>query len=343
MKIKVKQLFLFCILSLTCAVISGCSRPIQTEGISKSSFKLNTIVSITIYDSTDETLLDNCFSICDKYETLFSRTAKNSELYKLNTRTLTQNTTGKFVLTEETADLIKRGLYYSQLSGGAFDISIAPISALWDFNATSPSVPSLPEIEHVLAYVGYQNIFLEKNEIAFSNPDTSIDLGAIAKGYIADRIKEYLLSQGVNSAIINLGGNVLCIGSKPAKSAFRVGIQKPFANRNETIATMSIKNKSVVSSGIYERFFEKNGELYHHLLNPKTGYPYDNNLISVTIISDESVDGDALSTTCFSLGLEEGLLLAEQLDDVDAIFITSDYKIHYTKDFQKLYDVKEVK
>lgn len=161
-----------------------------------------------------------------------------------------------------------------------------------------------------------------------------INLGAIAKGYIADKMKEYLVEQGVKSAIIDLGGNVLCVGEKTDASPFRVGIRKPFADRSETAAIMEISDKSVVSSGVYERFFKKDGVLYHHILNPKTGYPYENNLISVTIISDESTDGDGLSTTCFALGLEKGMELVNSLSDVQAVFITDDYELHYSEDFQ---------
>ena len=145
----------------------------------------------------------------------------------------------------------------------------------------------------------------------------------------------------MKSAIINLGGNVLCIGGKPDNSAFKIGIQKPFADRSETIAVMDIRDKSVVSSGIYERCFEQDGILYHHLLNPKTGYPYDNGLIAVTIISDKSVDGDALSTTCFALGLEDGLKFAEK-KGVQAVFITEDYELHYTDGFQGEINVTDV-
>ena len=130
-------------------------------------------------------------------------------------------------------------------------------------------------------------------------------------------------------------------GDALSTTCFALGIQKPFADRSETIAVMDIRDKSVVSSGIYERCFEQDGTLYHHLLNPKTGYPYDNGLIAVTIISDQSVDGDALSTTCFALGLEDGMKLAESLDDVQAFFVTSDYEIHYTRDFQKKIKVTE--
>ena len=154
-------------------------------------------------------------------------------------------------------------------------------------------------------------------------------------------MKDLLVKKGVNSAIINLGGNVLCIGSKPDGTPFKVGIQKPFADRNETEAVMDITGKSVVSSGIYERCFKQGGKLYHHILNPQTGYPYDNGLISVTIISDQSVDGDTLSTTCFALGLEDGLKFAEK-KGVQAVFITEDYKLHYTDGFQDEINVTDV-
>ena len=141
--------------------------------------------------------------------------------------------------------------------------------------------------------------------------------------------------------ICKLGGNVLCIGGRPDGEPFKVGVQKPFADRNETAAVVDINGRSVVSSGIYERCFKQDGKLYHHILDPHTGYPYDNGLISVTIISDRSVDGDALSTTCFALGLKKGLAFAEK-KGVQAVFITKDYELHYTKDFQKKIKVSQV-
>lgn len=150
-----------------------------------------------------------------------------------------------------------------------------------------------------------------------------------------DKMKELLVSKGVKSATINLGGNVLCIGKKTDNTPFRIGIQKPFADRSETIAILDIEDKSVVSSGIYERYFEKDGTFYHHILNPDTGYPYDNHLVSVTIISDQSMDGDGLSTSCFALGLEKGMELINSLPDVHAVFITDDYQLHYSDHFQE--------
>ena len=336
------------------AVLSGCSAQTKSEEntaadsrepISATAIKLNTAVTVTIYDSNDKNLLTECMNLCDKYEKIFSRTASDSELYQLNHRELApvEGTENTYQVSDDLAELVSEGLDYSELSEGAFDIAIEPLTSLWDFTAEDPQVPEDSLIQAALPKCDYHNISVDKdkNEITLKTDDTAIELGAIAKGYIADRLKDYLVSQNVKSAIINLGGNVLCIGEKPDNSAFKIGIQKPFADRSETIAVMDIKDKSVVSSGIYERCFEQNGTLYHHLLNPETGYPYDNGLIAVTIISDKSVDGDALSTTCFALGLEDGMKLAESLDDVQAFFVTSDYEIHYTKDFRKKIKVTE--
>ena len=338
------------------AVLSGCSAQTKSgentaadsqEPISATAIKLNTAVTVTIYDSNDKKLLTECMNLCDKYEKIFSRTASDSELYQLNHRELApvEGTENTYQVSDDLAKLISEGLDYSELSKGAFDIAIEPLTSLWDFTAEDPQVPKDSLIQAALPKCDYHNISVDKdkNEITLKTDDTAIELGAIAKGYIADRLKDYLISRNVKSAIINLGGNVLCIGEKTDNSAFKIGIQKPFADRSETIAVMDIKDKSVVSSGIYERCFEQNGTLYHHLLNPETGYPYDNGLIAVTIISDKSVDGDALSTTCFALGLEDGMKLAESLDDVQAFFVTSDYEIHYTKDFQKKIKVTETK
>ena len=336
------------------AVLSGCSAQTKSEEntaadsqepISATAIKLNTAVTVTIYDSNDKNLLTECMNLCDKYEKIFSRTASDSELYQLNHQELApvERTENTYQVSDDLAELVSEGLDYSELSKEAFDIAIEPLTSLWDFTAKDPQVPEDSLIQAALPKCDYHNISVDKdkNEITLKTDDTAIELGAIAKGYIADRLKDYLVSQNVKSAIINLGGNVLCIGEKPDNSAFKIGIQKPFADRSETIAVMDIKDKSVVSSGIYERCFEQNGTLYHHLLNPETGYPYDNGLIAVTIISDKSVDGDALSTTCFALGLEDGMKLAESLDDVQAFFVTSDYEIHYTKDFRKKIKVTE--
>lgn len=329
----------------------------ENEPISISSIKLNTAIQITIYDSQDKSLLDDCLALCDRYELIFSRTNENSELYKLNHRKDTSDkdpnadgqtipypisgTAGTWHISEDLASLLSQGLSITRESDGAFDIAIAPLTSLWDFTAEDPKVPDDAAIQKALPLCSSDGVTIDGQDITLPSDDIQFDVGAIAKGYIADRMKDLLVKKGVKSAIINLGGNVLCIGSKPDGTPFKIGIQKPFADRNETEAVMDITGKSVVSSGIYERCFKQNGKLYHHILNPKTGYPYDNSLISVTIISDQSVDGDALSTTCFALGLEDGLKFAEK-KGVQAVFITEDYKLHYTDGFQDEINVTDV-
>ncbi len=290
---------------------------------------LHTVVTIQLYDTVDYDILNGCFALIDRYEKLLSRTIEGSELYNLNHAEGTS-----FTVSDETRDCIELSLYYSVLSKGALDVSIAPISSLWDFASASHSsvVPSADEIEAALPLVDYTSVHLDGNTVTFDRPGMQLELGAVAKGFIADRVKAYLLENGVKSAIINLGGNVLLIGEKPDGSAFHVGVQKPFENRDSVVVAISeLKDVSMVSSGIYERYFyDEDGNFYHHILDSKNGYPCKNNLLQVTIVSKESAVGDALSTACFALGLEEGLKLINSLEDVYAVFITSDGKLHFS-------------
>ena len=171
---------------------------------------------------------------------------------------------------------------------------------------------------------------MEGTTVTLLDPESQISLGFIAKGYIADKLKEYLLSENIRSAIINLGGNLLAVGVKPDGSPFQFGIQKPFDTQGTPVTVLSVSDKSAVSSGIYERYFYQNQVLYHHILDASDGYPVQNNLLGVTILSDSSTVGDALSTTCFVLGPEEGMQLIESLDEVEAVFVTKDYALHYS-------------
>lgn len=240
-------------------------------------------------------------------------------------------------VSELISDIVEKGIYYSELSEGAFDITIEPVSSLWNFSSDNPKVPKKSSISSALKYIDYKKVKIDGTRLTFMQPGMGLDFGGIAKGFIADRLKVYLTDNGVTSGTINLGGNVLCIGKKSKDKDFNIGIQHPFADRNETVAAVYADNNSIVSSGIYERYFKtKSGMLYHHILNPKTGYSYNNDLIAVTIVSDKSIDGDGLSTSVFALGLKKGMKLIESLDDVEAMFITSDEKMHYTKGFEEI-------
>lgn len=324
------QLAPILIFAMLLTIFSGCGAS-QSTKISKSDFVLNTVATITLYGEADESLIDECFDLCRYYEAMLSRTDENSEIYKLNTRQISE-------VSDETAELIAKSLEYGAISNGKFDITIEPLSALWNFTSDTPSVPSAEEISEAQSKVDYTAVSVSGNTVTFANDYARLDLGAIAKGYIADKVKELLVSRGVKRALINLGGNVLCIGGKTDASGFTIGIQYPFGEGS--IASVSISDLSVVTSGTYERYFEENGTLYHHILNPETGYPVDNKLLSVTIIGANSCDCDALSTTCFVLGKEAGTKLIESMDGYYAIFITDDYQLYFTEGAQATLNIQ---
>lgn len=314
----------------------------NSQPITVTDYKLNTYVTVTIYDSTDTALLDECIALCDKYEMIFSRTNPESELYKLNHGMLKQSADGYYTVSDELYEVISVGKKYSELSDDAFCIAMEPLTSIWNFTDGMNMVPDNAHIDTVLPFLKSEDVHLRApNEVAFVNKGMGIDLGAIAKGYIADKMKEYLISKGVNSALIYLGGNVLCIGEKET-GAFKIGIEKPFDVDGDPAAVVSISDASVVTSGTYERYFEKDGEFYHHILDINTGYPIENGLTAVTIISSSSTDADALSTTCFSLGLEKGMELLESLDDADGFFITDDREYHYTEGFDENYQLEHL-
>ena len=317
------------LLSASILLLSGCSGLPRERSQTYTDTLFDTVISVQIFDSVDEDVLKGCEKLCKKYDSMFSNKIEDSEICRIN------SAGGNPVeVSKETIKLIKKGIYYSEMSDGAFDITIAPVSSLWDFKAETPSVPSPEAIAEAVSHVNYENIIIRDNTVKLADPQAGIDLGAIAKGYIADRIKDYLEEEGVRHAMINLGGNVLAMGSKLDGSDYNIGIQKPFDETGEPITSVKISDKSVVTSGIYQRYFKADGKIYHHILDPNTGYPCENNLYSVTILTDSSLTADALSTTCFLLGYDRGMKLINQLDNVDAVFITNDNQIHYSKNFQ---------
>ncbi len=309
--------FCFCMM-----LVSGCksSQPIQ-----KSGFYFDTIITVTLYDSTKTDELEHCFQLANTYEQYFSAKRPDSDISSIN------QAGGKPVqVHDETRELIEKGIAYSARSDGKFDLTIGKLTKLWDFQTDTPTLPDADKIANAVKTIGYENVQIRGNEVTLLNPDIEIDLGGIAKGYIADKMKEYLISKNITSGMINLGGNVLTIGEKQNGDAYTIGLQKPFDQTGTAIASVKIKDQTVVTSGTYERYFKQDGILYHHILDPKTGYPYDNELSSVSVICKHSVDGDALSTTCFALGLEKGMAFIESLEDTEAVFITSDQKMHYS-------------
>lgn len=325
---KRKHPLLFFILCFCILIsLSGCGSFTNTQPISRTDFAFDTVITITVYDRKDLPAQEACFTLAKHFEALFSRTLPESDVARINAAK------GKPVtVSRETIELLSIALSYAELSKGAFDPTIGALSSLWDFTSGKKELPSEEAIQGAVKSVDYRKVSIDPDalRVSLQDPDARLDLGGIAKGYIADRMKEELQKYGVKHAIINLGGNVLVLGNRKGGGDYRIGIQKPFAEEGTPITELPLSDGSLVSSGIYERYFEKDGMIYHHILDTKTGYPIRNNLLSVTIRSKKSVDGDALSTICLALGLEEGLSLIETLPDTEAVFITDDYQLHAT-------------
>lgn len=292
--------------------LTGCT-PAGTGPVEAGNFLLDTYVSIRLYDGSEETARE-ALELCRAYELVFSRTDADSELCRLNSRETD-------MVSRELADVISLGLDYGRLTGGAFDITMGSVTQLWDFHAEEPVLPDEGDIAEALSHVGWEKVRVEGTRVLFDDPETMLDLGGIAKGYIADRLADYLREAGVTSAIIDLGGNLYCLGQRPDGQDFRAGIRHPEGAQNQSIGVLPIHDRSVVTSGRYERCFTLDGTSYHHILSPVTGWPAETGLASVTIVSDLGVDGDALSTACFVLGREAGMALVESLEGVEAVFI----------------------
>ena len=292
-----KSVFLS-VLFLLSAFVRGCGGgSVQTSApISQTRLLLDTFCTITIYDPQAEALLEEALDICERYEAMLSISTQGSDVWRVN------HAGGEpVVVSQETVELITAGIMYGKLSGGLFDITIGRLSSLWDFTGQS-GVPSDSEIAAAQATVDYTQVRIDGDTVQLLNPEAWIDLGGVAKGYIADKIAEYLREKGVGAAVIDLGGNIVAVGEKPDRSTWRFGIAKPFSERNDLLGVIKTGEASVVSAGVYERQFESGGVRYHHILNPFTGMPVNSDTLAATVVSTRSLDGDALSTIIILMG-----------------------------------------
>ncbi len=311
----------FLIILIFTLLLFCCSN--KTKAISDTRFSLGTFVTIQISDHGSSELLDQCFEILTSIENSMSTSIKNSDISKIN------SSAGVEIIevTKDTAYVINRGIYYGDISKGRFDISIGPLVNLWEIGSGSTMIPAFNDIEDAMLNINYKNIALNSTEV-FIKKGMSLDLGGIAKGYAADKVYDLLKLNGVESAIINLGGNIKVVGRKPGNKPFRVGIQDPFKTRNSFLGILDLVDQSIVSSGDYERFFELDGKRYHHIFDKSTGYPLETEISSVSVICQNSIDADALSTVFFSLDIDEGFELAKELGDISLIYITKNKKIY---------------
>ena len=343
---------------------SGTGSNNSNLGVTRNNFILDTICTITVYaldDSGDrygqldsenaldahiDSVIQQCFSQIQLYENKLSATIEGSDVWNIN------HAKGEPVQVGDwTMAVVKKGLDYCEKSGGAFDITCGTLTSLWDFRGSiesgEPTVPDAAALSEAAKHADYTKVVIdEKNStVQLLDPEMQLDLGGIAKGYIADRAAVFLEDAHVKSAVVDLGGNIVCINGKSDRqlvdvehdglefAPFNIGIKDPVGS-DSIIGSIPLDNKTIVTSGTYERCFEVDGVKYHHILDPKTGYPVDSDVMQVSVISrrNASVDCDALSTTCLALGLEKGMELIKNTEYVEAVFLGTDGQIYCTKD-----------
>ena len=336
-------------LLLCCLVLAGCTAPKENTGsmgfIPSASadvppdpnkkttgvgFYFDTVVNLTLWGAP-EGLINEIWAACERYENLLSKTIANSDVSRINT------SMGQPVTVDpETWEILRRAKEISAVTGGAFSITIAPVTALWTFTGTATNtVPNDETRLAALPLVDDQKIVLGENNTVTLPAGMQIDLGGIAKGYIADKAAE-LVREKATAAIINLGGNVYTVGQKPDGSKFSVAITDPL-KPSTARSVIYTGDCTVVTSGTYERGFNFGGVRYHHILDPKTGWPSQSDLVSASFVMDSSMTADALATACIVIGSEKSLALAKELG-LDAIFITADGEILTTEGFTEKYD-----
>ena len=311
--------------------LTGCSAESSPEPVQGTFFAMDTVMDFTIYGESG--LIDQSESLIASLESLVSVTDANSELYAINQ-------TGSGTLTGKASSLMEQALEICRRTDGALDLSIYPIVRAWGFTAGSYQVPDEAEIQALLPLVDYRKIQYDAATGTVTLPEgMEIDLGSVAKGYAGQLAAQMLREHGVQSALLNLGGNVQTVGAKPDGSPWQIGIKDP--QGEDAMMVLSVEDQAVVTSGGYERYFEQDGQTYWHIMDPSTGHPADSGLISVTIVGDEGVVCDGLSTALFVMGLEKAADLWAQSGDFEAVFVTASGEVYITEGLRDRFALTE--
>lgn len=339
-----KGLLVLCLL-LCLTLLSGCAgqtassaptptatAPAAAEKTTGVGFYFDTVVTVTLYGAPDG-LMEQIWEACAHYEQLLSKTVEGSDVYRIN-----QAQGQPVTVDAETWRILKRAKEISALTEQAFCVTIAPMTAMWDFTGGTKRMPTQEQRLAALPLLDDNRLILGENNTVTLDAGMQIDLGGIAKGYIADQVAA-MVRPLVVGATLNFGGNVYAVGHKPDGSAFNLGLQKPGSISGTALAVVKATDVSMVTSGTYERYFELDGVTYHHILDPKTGLPADSDLCSVTIMSESSMDADALATACIVMGLEKARQLLEA-QGLQAVFITRDGELSTTAGFEAVYSLR---
>jgi len=306
--------------------ISGCG----TKEYSKVEFLMDTVVEIKVYHKNKgeaQKAIDSSMEEMRRVEQKMSFFLPGSEVSRINKEAFLKGEKGSLLterwitVSDELFSLLEESVLLSKLTKGSFDITIFPLWKIWKFRGENPEVPGKREIERVLKLVDYNNVILKDGRINFARKGMGIDLGGIAKGYAVDAAVNVLKEKDINSAMVNAGGDMYVLGRKQGKP-WRIGIRHP-RREGEILGIIEVENKAVVTSGDYERFFFSGGKRYHHIINPKTGYPADE-CQSVTIVAKEATFADGLATGIFVLGPKEGMALIENLEGVEGVIINKE-------------------
>lgn len=311
--------------------LTGCSAESSPEPVQGTFFAMDTMMDFTIYGESG--LIDQSESLIASLESLVSVTDTGSELYAINQ-------TGSGTLTGKASSLMEQALEICRRTDGALDLSIYPIVRAWGFTTGSYQVPDEAEIQALLPLVDYRKIQYDAADGDVTLPEgMKIDLGSVAKGYAGQLVAQMLREHGVQSALLNLGGNVQTVGAKPDGSPWQIGIKDP--QGEDAMMVLSVEDQAVVTSGGYERYFEQDGQTYWHIMDPSTGHPADSGLISVTIVGDEGVVCDGLSTALFVMGLEKAADLWAQSGDFEAVFVTASGEVYITEGLRDRFALTE--
>ena len=296
---------------------------------------LGTIINLKAYGRKAEKAIEEAIKRLNNIDDKMSAFKENSEISKIN---LNAGVVPEKV-SKDTYFVVKNSIKYSKVLEGTFDPTIRPLVKLWNIGAEKESIPKKNNIEEALKLVNYNNVILDESNysIMLKNKKQALDVGGIAKGFAADEVRDIFYKHNIKSALIDLGGNIFALGSKEDNTPWKIGIQNPLKPRGEYVGILSVKDKSVVTSGNYERYFMKDGRRFHHIIDPKTGYPSQSKIISATIISDNSIDGDGLSTGVYIIGVNKALKIIEGIQGIDAILITEDKEVYITSGIKEIF------
>ncbi|MVX64688.1 FAD:protein FMN transferase [Clostridium chromiireducens] len=300
----------------------------EKHEVANSSYALGTLINLRASGNKAQMAIDKAIERLNEIDDRMSAFKESSDISKVN---LSAGTMAEKV-NSDTYFVVKKAIEYSEILEGTFDPTIRPLVTLWSIGTKEEKIPEKSQIEKTLKLVNYNDVIFdeENNSIMLKNNNQALDVGGIAKGFAADEVRDIFYQHNIKSALIDLGGNIFALGSKEDGSDWKVGIQNPFKSRGEYVGILSVKNKSIVTSGNYERYFMKDRKRFHHIIDPKTGYPSESKIISATIISDNSIDGDGLSTGVYMIGIDKAMKIIEAIEGIDAIFITEDKKIYKT-------------